>query len=262
MSAHEDLDVTLRDGTHLAVQRDGSGPPLLLLAGQANSHTWWEDLRGGFEQSFTTITFDYRGTGGTRAETDDTWSTASFARDAVAVLDACQVESAHVYATSMGGRVAQWLAADAPDRVDRLVLACTSPGGDAATERSAAVRRDLAVHSPVDRARALLHLMYTPAWPEQGRRSRLLGDPEMTPRARTLHLRASDAHDAAEALPRIVAPTLVLHGGADEMTPVANAHVLHEAIAGSQLRVFPEARHGFFDELAKEVSPLVTAFLG
>lgn len=115
------------------------------------------------------------------------------------VLDACNVTSAHVYAISMGGRVAQMLAAEAPDRIDRLVLACTSPGGPAAAERSQEVRRALSQADPAARRQALFDLMYTPAWSTRRLTSHLLGDNTMTARARALHLRVSNAHDATDA---------------------------------------------------------------
>jgi 3-oxoadipate enol-lactonase len=63
----------------------------------------------------------------------------------------------------MGGRVAQWLAADHPDRVRRLVLGCTSPGGRHAVERDTQVRRALAQQDAAAARQSLLELMYTPA---------------------------------------------------------------------------------------------------
>lgn len=253
--------VHLPDGAEIAVQQKGSGPTLLLLAGQANSHDWWTGLRDAFESTHTTLTFDYRGTGDTRAAEEGEWTTSSFAQDALHVLEAVGATTAHAYGTSMGGRVAQMLAATAPDRIGRLVLACTSPGGVIGSERSPDVRRALAQPDPEARTRALLDLMYTPAWKGHGSTSHLLGDPNMTPRARVLHLKASDSHDASGHLQRIVAPTLVLHGDDDLMAPVANAHVLHRAIPGSQLCVTPGGRHGFFDEFADDVSRRVLDFL-
>jgi pimeloyl-ACP methyl ester carboxylesterase len=261
MSPVEHLRVRTDDGAELAVQRAGSGPVLLLLAGQANSHDWWTGLREPFETTYTTLTFDYRGTGDTRAVEDEGWTTALFARDVLRVLDAVGAPTAHVYATSMGGRVAQVLAADAPGRVARLVLACTSPGGAAAIERSREVRLSLAQPDPAARTQALLGLMYTPAWPARGLTSHLLGDPGMTPRARALHLRASNTHDVADRLHRILAPTLILHGDDDLMAPVANAEILHAAIPGSRLQLTPGGRHGFFDEFADDITPRILDFL-
>ncbi|RZS32645.1 alpha/beta hydrolase family protein [Herbihabitans rhizosphaerae] len=86
-----------------------------------------------------------------------------FAGDVIAVLDHLGVERADVYGTSMGGRVAQWVAALYPERVRRLVLGCTSPGGGHGVERDSDVRRSLGDPDQTAVRRALLDLMYTPA---------------------------------------------------------------------------------------------------
>lgn len=254
--------VDLPDGTRLAVQEAGpvGAPVLLLLSGQANSHDWWTGLRSAFEDSFTTLTFDYRGTGESRAVEGD-WSTALFAQDAQHVLEASGVEAAHVYGTSMGGRVGQMLAARSPHLVDRLVLACTTPGGAGAVERGQDVRRALSQPDRAARRQVLLDLMYTPGWARPGRRSHLLGDPTMTPRAQTLHLRASARHDASQRLAEIASPTLVVHGDADRMSPVENAFLLEAGIPDCDVWIHEGGRHGFFDEFAGEVSARVLEFL-
>ncbi|MFD2795243.1 alpha/beta fold hydrolase [Promicromonospora vindobonensis] len=250
------------DGFPLAVQTGGpqDAPALLLLQGQANSHSWWRGLRGAFEGSFRTITMDYRGTGRSRGEVGP-WTTAGFAADAAAVLDHVGVDAALVYGTSMGGRVAQMLAVDHPDRVTAMALACTSPGGTHAVERGQDVRRALARASSGERLRLLHDLFYTPHRPRPPRESDLLGDPSMGRREAGAHLRASDQHDAWDALPSIAVPTLVLHGGDDRMTPAANGVLLAERIPGARLEIFPRGRHGFFDEFSAEVNPVVLGFL-
>ena len=137
--------ISARDGFPLEVQVSGpaDAPALLLLQGQSNSHEWWDDLRGDFEADFRTITFDYRGTGGSRGELGEL-STASFADDAVDVLDHLGVDRAAVYGTSMGGRITQILALNHPERVSAIVLGCTSPGGPHAVKRPREVGQALA----------------------------------------------------------------------------------------------------------------------
>jgi pimeloyl-ACP methyl ester carboxylesterase len=246
----------------LAWQTGGptDAPPLLLLQGQANSHHWWNDLREAFERDFHTVTFDYRGTGDSAA-TGSGWSTASFADDAVAVLDRLGVDRAHVYGTSMGGRVAQMFAVRHPERLQRLVLACTSPGGPHAHERGQDVRRALAQPDATARREALIDLMCTPAWRHRGKRSNLLGDPTMTAGHSREHLRVSAAHDAWDELPTITAATLILHGTDDRMVPVDNAQLIASRIAQSQVHLSHGGRHGFFDEFADLVTPRIRAFL-
>ncbi|MFC7740853.1 alpha/beta fold hydrolase [Nocardiopsis composta] len=98
-----------------------------MLSGQANHHGWWDGVRGDFDAAFRTVAPDHRGTGSSGAPREAEYSIARFAADVAAVLDDLGVERAHVYGTSMGGKVAQRLAADHPDRVGALVLGCTSP---------------------------------------------------------------------------------------------------------------------------------------
>jgi 3-oxoadipate enol-lactonase len=242
----------------LAIQTSGpdGAPPLLLLPGQANSHVWWDGLREPFAERFLTVSFDYRGTGDTEAD-DGEWTVDTFVADAVAVLDQAGVDSAFVYGTSMGGRIAQRLAIDNPARVRALVLACTTPGGPHAVERSRAVRRMLAEPDRALRRANLLELFYTDGRTE----SNLLGAPGLTPLAARRHLRVSASHDAWDDLPSIAAPTLVLHGDQDRMAPVENARLLAHRIPDARLHITPGGRHGFFDEFASTVTPDVLAFL-
>jgi pimeloyl-ACP methyl ester carboxylesterase len=243
----------------LAVQVEGpaDAPPLLLLPGQANSHAWWDGLRAPFAERFRTITFDYRGTGATEAP-DGEWTTALFADDAAAVLDQVGAARAAVYGASMGGRIAQMLALRHPQRVSALALACTTPGGPHAVERSREVRRMLAQSDRAKRRAALIELFYTPAWRGE---THLLGDPGMTPAAQRRHLRVSAGHDAWDELPQIAVPTLVLHGDQDRMAPVENGRLLAWRIPDARLRITAGGRHGFFDEFAATVTPEVMAFL-
>ncbi len=109
--------------------------------------------------------------------------------------------------------------------------------------------------------------MYTPAWlAEQerahpGREFHTLGDPTMPAHARRRHLRASARHDAWDALPRITAPTLVVHGTDDAFNPAANAPLLAARIPDARTFLVPGARHAYFEEFADVATPAVLAFL-
>ncbi|MEU5286886.1 alpha/beta fold hydrolase [Streptomyces sp. CA-278952] len=253
---------TTPDGVGIAYQVQGDrAAPLLLLAGQANNHHWWDSVRGDFHGVRSTITFDYRGTGESD-KPDLPYKTELFALDVIAVLDALGIERADVYGTSMGGRVAQQLAARHPERVRALVLGCTSPGGPHAVERTNDVRRSLVQTRPGAARRALLELMYTPAWLAANPGPyRTLGDPGMPAHAQRRHLAASNQHDAWQLLPVIGAPTLVVHGTDDLLNPAANAALLAERVPGARLHLIPGARHAYFEEFRAVASPLVLDFL-
>jgi pimeloyl-ACP methyl ester carboxylesterase len=246
------------DGTRIAFQVRGEGQPLVLLAGQSNNHTWWDPILSDFE-GHQLITLDWRGTGDSD-KPDEVYTTRGFAQDVVAVLDVLGLTTAHIYGTSMGGRVAQWLAIDAPERVDRLVLGCTSPGAAHGYERSQEIRQALA--DPARTDSVLLELMYTPQWLARNPGPYyVLGDTSMPPYAKGRHLVASNKHDAWDGLPSITAPTLILHGTDDVFSPVANAQLLADRIPGARAEVIRGARHAYFHEFRAAASPAVLAFL-
>jgi len=104
--------------------------------------------------------------------------------------------------------------------------------------------------------------MYSPAWRavHPGPHT-ALGDPDMPPHARRGHLLASNGHDAWDDLPLITAPTLILHGDQDRLTPPDNLPLLAARIPDARTHLFPGARHAYFEECRAEASALVAAFL-
>ncbi|GAA3112439.1 alpha/beta hydrolase [Nonomuraea salmonea] len=142
------------------------------------------------------------------------------------------------------------------------MLGCSSPGGAHGVERSNDVRRSLAQPDRAAAGRALLELMYTPAWLAGHPGPYFtIGDPGMPAHARRRHLAASAGHDAWDALPRITAPTLVVHGTDDVFNPAANAPLLAERIPGASLQLIEGARHAYFEEFRHVASPTVLDFL-
>ncbi|OLT38466.1 alpha/beta hydrolase [Saccharomonospora sp. CUA-673] len=254
------------DGTalHYRVQgrSDDAAATLVLIAGQSNGHRWWDAALADFTPVFRVLTMDHRGIGDSDKPDDDSYSIEQFAADVVTVLDAADVERAHVYGTSMGGRIAQRLAAAHPSRVDRLVLGCTSPGGPHAVERDEAVGRSLTQYSAKAVRRALLELMYTPEWlAENPGPYRTIGERDTPQYVLRKHRIASARHDAWDDLPTITAPTLVVHGEDDVFNPAANAALLAERIPGARLELIPGARHAYFEERRDVAGPLVVDFL-
>ncbi|TWS22050.1 alpha/beta fold hydrolase [Tsukamurella sputi] len=243
---------TLSDGARLAytvhpAATGATGPGLLLFAGQALAGSSWAPLIDDLRAAGPVITFDHRGIGASDDLFPRGWGTRDCAGDALAVLDAARAAGAvgdavDVYGFSMGGRAGQWLAADHPDRVRRLILGATTVGDAHGVARPSEVLRIL-VRS--DR-RALLELFFTPEWlaghPEAA--EAILAQPRSLP-AQRAHFAASTDHDGSAALPRITAPTLVLHGADDRMCPAENAEILGAGIAGARVRVYPGMRHGY-----------------
>jgi 3-oxoadipate enol-lactonase len=252
---------TAEDGARIHFDVIGDDEPLLLLAGQANSRHWWDPVRPDLAARHRTIAVDALGTGDSDAPTTG-YGTRRFAADAVAVLNAIGVERAHVYGTSMGGKVGQWLAIDYPERVGALVLGCTTPGGPDGLVAGPEVVGPLAGPTAAAR-RALAELMVTPGWLDRhpDGADAVLGDAAMTQAARRGHRLASAQHDASAELGRIGAPTLVLHGTDDAFCPVGNAELLVKGVAGAELALFDGARHAYFLQCREEASQRVVNFL-
>ncbi len=242
---------------HPGLGAPASARPTLLIAGQALGAASWLPVVDGFRALGPVITYDHRGVGRSDDVFPRGWSTRDCARDAAAVLDAAGVESAGVYGFSMGGRAAQWLAADHPARVERLVLGATTVGDAHGVPRP---EESLRILVRSDR-RALLELFFTPGWldahPDAA--DAIVAAPRSLSAQRS-HFAASTDHDAWHALAAVKSPTLVVHGADDRMCVAANAHILAGAIADAQLRVYPGVRHGFQLEVPSATDDAV-AFL-
>lgn len=253
---------TATDGARLYYEVTGEGAPLLLVAGQAQDRANWTGARDDFAARHRVIVFDHRGTGDSDKPEQPAYSTRGFANDAIALLDALGIARAHVYGTSMGGRITQWLAVDHPERVGAIVLGCTTPGNAHGVARAPEVSAVLASGDPA----RMMPYMVSPAWAAAHQpflrsvTADILSRP-VPPHARKLHYLASEAHDTWDQLPSITAPTLVLHGSADEVNLPANAQLIAQRIPGAALHIIPDARHAYHWECRPSASDLVLAFL-
>lgn len=243
------------DNLRLWYEEFGSGPDaVLLIAGQATSRHSWRRTVEVLAPERRVLAFDHRGVGRSESRFPTGWSTRDFARDAIAVLDTAGVERATVFGHSMGGRIAQWVAADFPERVSALVLSATTVGDPHGVPRPADATEALLTGTPA----ALLPLLVSPAWlaahPDEAAAMR--PQPQDLP-ARRAHFGAGATHDGSTALPLIDAPTLVLHGEDDKLCPVGNARILADRILDSRLHVVPRGRHMFLDEFPETLRVVV-----
>ena len=129
----------------LSYERAGSGPPLLLIMGMSGTFDHWDagflaDLR----RDFDVIVYDHRGVGSSSPLDGPPLTIAQLAEDAAGLLDALEIDTAHVLGISMGGMVAQELALAHPERIDTLTLGCTYCGGEGSALAGEEVMRKLA----------------------------------------------------------------------------------------------------------------------
>ena len=238
-------------------------PPVLLVMGVGGSMLWWEE---GFcrllaEGGRFVIRYDHRDTG--RSVTYEPgrpqYTGADLVADATGVLDAYGIAAAHVVGVSAGGAFAQLLSLGFPERVLTLVLISTSPATPGERNLPSATERfnDFLASTDVDwsdRACAIDYLVAYERMLAGGLRPfdeaawrELVGrDVE-----RARDIAASENHSLipegdvpSEPISSIAVPTLVIHGTADPMFPIAHGRALAEEIPGARMLTLEEAGHG------------------
>jgi len=239
----------------IAWERHGSGPPLLLVHGLGYARCGWEPVLPGLAERFEVLLFDNRGIGESDAPPGP-YTAAELAGDAVQVLDEASVDRAHVVGTSLGGMVAQELALSAPGRVDRLVLACTTPGGANAhpmPQQTVALMAEAATLEPAVAMRRLVENALAPATvatrPELVERilaHRL--ETAQQPAAWAAQAAAGATFDSFDRLAALTAPTLVQHGDEDVVVDPRNADLLVELLPDGRLERYRACGHLFFWE--------------
>lgn len=238
--------IKMDDGIMLHVEAapDNDKPPLLFLNALGADHSMWNAQMPRFSEHFRIIRFDDRGHG--QSDPPETSFTIDrLGRDARAVLEAFDIDSAHVVGLSKGGMTAAWLGINAPDHVEKLVIVSSSPHlaprevweGRARTARSEGVAA---------LADAVMGRWFTEAF--------RMRNADQVAAIRAMLLRCSDEGYAAccealaemdlrEDLALIPVPTLVLCGDADPSTPVAKTRDWVAMIEGARFEVIRKAAH-------------------
>ncbi len=243
----------------LAWERHGEGAPLLLIHGLGYARWGWEPVVEPLARSFDVILFDNRGIGESDAPPGP-YTTAELAADALQVLDEAGVERAHVLGTSLGGMVAQELALAAPERVDRLVLVSTTPGG---AESFPMPEQTVKLMTSGATLRQFVENALAPG-ADQELVERILRHRERTAQplaAWGAQAAAGAAFDALDRIEAIAAPTLVLHGTEDAVVDSRNTDLLAVRIPDVRVELIPGGGHIFFWEQPDGFVSVVTEFL-
>ncbi len=240
----------------LSYERTGSGPPLLAIMGMSGSRlSWGEPFLGSLRESFEVIAYDHRGVGES-SRMEGPFTVADLARDATGLLDALELDSVHVLGISMGGMVGQELALAHPERIRTLALGCTYCGGPGSSLASPAVAQRLVESlrggDPAVALRTGWEICISPRF----RDDPVLYDAYVAralqrPVARAVilaQMQAIAAHDTSARLLELEPPTLIVHGSADDLIPVQNAHVIAGHMPRARLEILDGAGHLFFWE--------------
>jgi pimeloyl-ACP methyl ester carboxylesterase len=266
------------DGHPIAYELRGEGVPIVLVAGTGYpGATWSAEFMRPLLARHAVLTFDHRGTGSTPPSAGR-YSTRLFSHDAIGLMDALGIPAAHVVGHSMGGRVAQWMALDRPDRIRTLILAASGPGQ---FRDDKPVTRGIPVHA----AKEMVELGYerymrehirdtffTPEFADaHPERVAWLHDtfwahrPDLENYLR--HILARQEHQTAERLEEITMPALVMIGDRDTQVMGTGSHTEQSAFLMAHLpnvtgRVIEGAAHGYFWQLPERSAEVVLEWTG
>lgn len=267
------------NGIAIEVEVDGlpGGEPLLLIMGLGMQLTSWpaEMVQMLVSRGYRVIRFDNRDAGLSQGfdhlgvpnialasmqhllhwPVKAPYTLADMARDALGVLDALGVDQAHVVGASLGGMVAQHLAAEQPQRVRSLGLVMTTSGSRRLPQATLAARRVLLrrpgsheLDALVEHYVQLFKVIGSPDYPPDPAafRARMARNVQRAWRPagmmRQLVAVAADG-DRTPLLGRIQAPTHVIHGEADPLVPVENGRDLARRIPGATSDIVPGMGH-------------------
>jgi pimeloyl-ACP methyl ester carboxylesterase len=259
------MPFTKNQGTRIYWEESGSGEPILLIMGLGYAHQMWFRTRPLLEASYRTIVFDNRGVGQSDVPAGP-YTIAEMADDAVKVLDEAGIERARVLGISMGGMIAQEFAIRYPERVERLVLGCTSFGGKTAkiaAKEVLQILRARAAMTPEEGAEAMVPYIYDAGTPRERIDEDLAVRRKVYPSAEgyLAQVQAINSWSCAERLSGVRARTLVIHGQTDQLIPPENAEMVAKQIAGAEVVMLPHASHIFTTDQPEEAHAAILGFL-
>jgi 3-oxoadipate enol-lactonase len=218
---------------------DGDGERVVVLSGSLGTTLeLWEPQLAALTPQFRVLRYDQPGHG--RSELPEERTVAAFAQEVLALLDELGLERISFCGLSLGGAVGMRLALDASERIDRLVLCCTSArfaSPEFWEDRARTVRR----HGLDAVADTVLQRWFTAEFQDVRRyRQMLLSTP---PEGYARCCEALRDWDVRDSLAAVRAATLVIAGSDDPSTPPEQLEAIAGEIPGARLIVLPRARH-------------------
>jgi 3-oxoadipate enol-lactonase len=254
----------LRDSIEVHHVEEGStdGPVLVLSNSLGSSLAMWDPQVPELRKHFRVVRYDHRGHGASSAP-PGRYTIAQLGSDLVDLMDRLEVSRAHMCGLSLGGMVGVWVASHAPERVDRLVLCCTSTR--IGTEESWAQRAEtVRSHGMEAVADTVLGAWFTSHFTAANREIISTMRAMFTATAPDGYAACCDLMgqtDLASELERIRAPTLVIAGADDPATPPESAYRIAEGIRDCRVSIVRDAAHLANVQQPEAVTGLILAHL-
>ena len=253
-------------GGEIYYEEAGRGHPLIFVSGLNGVGRYWQPQIQAFSAHFRVITYDQRGTGESDRQQRE-FSVDQMGAELTGLMDALEIEHAHLVGLSTGGAIGQTLAIERPQCIDRLVLCSTWTHCDPWFRRLFEARRLM-----YQQAGAELHAMFHPlfldspdyvnthdAEIDEERRRNVAGAPPVE--VSMGRINALLGFDRRAGLARIQAPTLILASDNDFITPSYHAEALRRAIPGAKLKILNGGGHSISKTRPDEFNRLALEFL-
>jgi 3-oxoadipate enol-lactonase len=251
------------NGRRVSYLRRGAGEPLLLLQGMGGHHQFWtEPFLELLEPHFDVVAPDHRGIGASD-RADRPFSIADLADDAAGLVAELGWSDAHVFGISLGGMVAQELVLRHPGAVRTLTIGCSTAGGSAGIDPE--VPRRVVAAMATRNAELALRVSFeanlSPAYAADPGHFDAFKATSLAVKVPSvvagMQFQAALAHDTRDRLPTVSAPTLVLHGTADEMLGSAQGELIAGLVPGARLELFDGVGHLFWWEQPERAAALL-----
>ena len=251
----KNVDVPKFERSEISINYEvsGSGPRVLFFNGSGATLKSTALLIGALAKTCTVLAHDQRGLGETSIP-EGPYTMAQYAQDGAALLDHVGWETCAVVGISFGGMVAQEFAVSYPQRVEKLVLLCTSAGGDAGASYPLHELGALPAEERAARITTLTDTRFTPEWlathPDDAAMVAMRNEQAAVPKSKDtikgemLQLGARIGHDVSDRLHQVTAPVFVTAGRFDGIAPVSNSEEIVKRLPDATLSIY-EGGHIF-----------------
>jgi len=261
------------NGIEIYYEIQGSGQPLLLIAGLGYGLWYWHKLAAELSDHYQVIVFDNRGAGKS-SQPEGPYSVPMMAADTAGLLDGLGLKQAAVLGHSLGGFIAQELAVNHPDLVGKLILASTNHGGMKVipvTQEALEVMTSRG-GDPVELVKRGIEIACAPGFIEKNPKVvKELIDYRFTNPVPSDQYHAQVAAGAGtaafsdaqvdERMASIKVPTLILSGKYDRVVPPGNADMMAEKISQAKVVLIPDTGHMFPIENPTAAADVLKEFL-
>ncbi len=257
--------IPIGDGS-LYYERQGIGFPVLFISGLGGAAAFWNDQVAAFAKKFDVITHDHRGIGQSDPSRSG-YTVDRMAADVVALMDALEIERAHVVGHSTGGAIAQTLAVEHPKRLASVVLSASWTKPDAYFRRLFNLRKDILLRlGPSAYVQANTLYLYPSWWVAKNNEKLRQAEAQNLAVFPAAEIAASRidavlAFDRTEKLGQVKTPTLVVGAEDDIVCPSYFSEELARLIPGAEIKIFPRGGHCFTQVRAREFNQAVMPFL-